>query len=142
VRPDSCHLLGRSEGKGATKLAETAAAGHRDRRLFLLSKGKMVFPMRTESLRLDWLVVGCLIHAGLVTALWLLVFKFEVEVLSGKIWMMLAMTWLLWPICALVSPRGVWKKRAIAGFVGILILAPTIPTLYTFIVWTVEGFAP
>ena len=101
----------------------------------------MVFPMRIEAFRLDWLIVGCLLHAGLVTALWLLVFKFEVEVLSGKIWMTLAMTWLLWVVCALVSPPEMLKKRAIAGFVGILILAPTIPTVFTFIVWTVEGFA-
>jgi hypothetical protein len=98
--------------------------------------------MRTASPPMDWLAIGCLIHAGLITVLWLLVFKFEVEVLPGKIWMVVAMTWLLWLVSSLLSPRDALKRRAIAGLVGILILAPTIPTLYTFIVWTVQGFAP
>jgi hypothetical protein len=102
----------------------------------------MVLPMRIEPPRLDWLVVGCLLHAGLVTALWILVFEFEVEILSGNIWMVFAVTWLSWPLCTFASPRALWKKRAITGLVGMLILAPTIPTLYTFLVWAVEGFAP
>jgi hypothetical protein len=102
----------------------------------------MVLPMRIESIRLDWLIVGCLAHASIVTALWLLFFKFEIEVLSGKIWMTLALTWLLWPVYASISQPEMLKKRAIAGFVGILILAPTVPTVFTFIAWTIEGFAP
>jgi hypothetical protein len=52
------------------------------------------------------------------------------------------LTWLLWPVCAFISPRETWKKWIAAAVVGILVLAPTIPTLYTFIVWTAEGFAP
>jgi hypothetical protein len=102
----------------------------------------MVFPMKLASSRSDWIIAGWFIHACLVTVLWLLVFKFEVDVFSAKIWMVFALTWLLWPLCAFISPRVTWKKWIATAVVGIVVLAPTIPTLYTFIVWTAEGFAP
>jgi hypothetical protein len=90
---------------------------------------------------LDWPAAGCLTHAGLITALWVLAFKFDIEVLPGKVWMVFAMSWLLWLVFLLVSPLQLLKTRVIAGLVGVLILAPTIPTLYTFIVWRIGGFA-
>jgi len=98
--------------------------------------------MRLAWPRSNWLVAGCVVHAGFVTVLWLLVFKFEFSVFSARIWMTIALTWLLWPVCAIISPRETWRKWIAACVVGILVLAPTIPTLFTFIVWTVEGFAP
>jgi hypothetical protein len=98
--------------------------------------------MKRASSGSDWLVAGCLIHAGLVTVLWLSVFKFEVDIVSAKIWMAFALIWLLWPLCVFISPRETWRKWTTAVGVGIVVLAPTVPTLYTFISWTVEGFAP
>jgi hypothetical protein len=48
----------------------------------------------------------------------------------------------LWLVVVALSPSRNLRKWIAAVIASSLILAPTVPTLYTFVVWTIEGFAP
>jgi hypothetical protein len=89
-----------------------------------------------------WLIAGCLLHAILITVEWLLEFKLDLDFLPGKIWLGFALPWPLWFIGAFASPRPMRKKWVVAAAFGVLILTPTISTIYTYIGWAIGGFAP
>lgn len=99
-------------------------------------------PAKRESLRPDLMIGACLLHAILITALWVLVFGFDVEVVPGKFWGGMALIWLLWVAVGTLSPSTYRRKWMITFIASIVILAPTLPTLYAFVVWTIEGFSP
>ena len=87
----------------------------------------------------------CLAHAGIVSLIWVWAFSYghdEIMALVGgaKGWMSLGAAWLAWPLILLVAPVE-WRFRWYAALVvGVLILAVAIPTLYTYLVWTIGGF--
>ncbi len=98
--------------------------------------------MKLPTDRLTLLRIGCILHALVVTGIWVLVFQFDIDVLSAKIWLVVAVLWSLWMTQVLVPFRGNradWLKTVALGLV---LIAPTLRTQYTFIVWAVEGFAP
>jgi hypothetical protein len=98
--------------------------------------------MRPFSLRLDWPLVVCDLHALIVTAVWILVFQFELNAMPGKYWMILSLSWFLWLMSFVIS-RGEDRTRwFVSAGIGALILVPTFSTTYTFVVWAIEGFAP
>jgi hypothetical protein len=97
---------------------------------------------KSESADSSLLIGTCIAHAIGITVSWVLVFKFDVELVSAKIWAMIAMMWPLWLVVVTLSPSRNLKKWMAAVIASGLILAPTVPTLYTFVVWTIEGFAP
>ena len=86
--------------------------------------------------------IVCVLHALFVSSIWMLVFKFEIDVLSGRVWLVIALSWLLW-ISQIVFPfrakRMDWVATVLVGFV---LLVPTVSTQYTFLAWAIEGFAP
>ena len=95
--------------------------------------------MRSSS---GWLNAACLVHAILITLLWILHFKFHISVLSGNIWLGLALMWFLWiPIAAFCGLRNL-RNWVITEIAALLILLPTYSTIYTFTVWAIWGFAP
>jgi uncharacterized membrane protein YGL010W len=81
-------------------------------------------------------------HAALVLLLWLAVFYAEIDVLSGRAWLALVWLWLLWPLALAFHPRRSLKRFVVPTIVGVAVLAPCIPTAYTFTSWAVFGFAP
>jgi hypothetical protein len=99
--------------------------------------------MRTnaEGAGTRWAKGMCLVHALLASALWALSVPLDIEV-PVRIWVFCAAAWPLWLGFAVFSPkeeRVAWI-RTIA--VGLVILLPTTPTLYRFLVWSIGGFAP
>lgn len=92
--------------------------------------------------RFSWLNIACFGHAMLITVLWILDFKFNVSILTGKIWLGLALTWFLWiPGAAFCGLRNL-KNWVFTDIAALLILLPTYSTIYTFTVWAIWGFAP
>jgi hypothetical protein len=85
---------------------------------------------------------ACIVHAVIVCADWVLTFQFNLDILPGKIWLVLALAWFAWPFVLLLARREDRTQWGVAVGVGMLVLVPTIPTLYTFLVWAIEGFAP
>src|SRR4030095_13986861 len=91
---------------------------------------------------LSWAEIACLLHALCASAIWFLLFKFDVSVMRGKAWMVLALAWFLWLLALIMSERDKRKRWMVIIAIGVVLLIPAIPTLYTYIVWTVDGFAP
>lgn len=90
---------------------------------------------------LSWAGAACLLHAALICGIWVLTFRFDRDVMPGKLWMGLAVAWLVW-----FGAFGLVRREDRARWLGtlafgLLLLAPTVPTLYTFIVWSIEGVA-
>ena len=85
--------------------------------------------------------VACAVHAGVVVALWFAVFNFEVDVIHAKTWLVLALLWYPW-MAQVVVKRGMERKYWLWVLcICLLFLLPTMSTQYTFVVWSLEGFA-
>lgn len=85
---------------------------------------------------------ACLTHALVATFLWHLRIMLDNDVLPARVWTavtLLSLPWLLAPALARSGTRLNWLWTIIAGLV---ILSPTYSTLYSFLAWTIEGFAP
>lgn len=97
--------------------------------------------MKNSLLRSPWSIGACLAHATAITALWILVFTFDFNLLPSRIWMILGLTWIVWLVAAAVAPLETRRKWILTVVIGVLIQVPAISTLYTFLVWWIEGFA-
>jgi len=98
--------------------------------------------MKNSWIEWSWPKLGCLLHAILILGIWVLVFKFNLDVMPGKVWMGLALVWFVWLVVAVMSKRENRMRWVFVIAIGVLLLSPTISTLYTFTVWSIEGFAP
>ena len=88
------------------------------------------------------LIAGCMLHAVLVLALWAQTIIADRPLIPGKAWLALAWLWLVWPaLLAAYSPRNL-RNVVVPILVGALIIVPCIPTVYTFTIWAIGGFAP
>ena len=97
---------------------------------------------KIRAIDLSWARLACLLHALLICGNWVLVFKFDRDGISGKPWMVIALGWFLWPFAIALAHQGNRVQWTIVITIGVLLIAPTIPTLYTYVTWFVEGFAP
>ena len=95
-----------------------------------------------ETLYSPWAIVACLLHAAIASGIWVLMFMFDVDILSGKAWMVLTLVWVVWVGAPIISPKAIKMRWTLTIAAGLLLLAPTISTLYTFIIWGIWGFAP
>ena len=98
--------------------------------------------MKLERRYVNWLIAGCLVHAALITCIWILVFKLDLDAVPSVVWMGLASIWPLWAVAALLSPGVMARAWIVTGVLGVVVMLPVIPTLYTFIAWSFGGFAP
>lgn len=69
-------------------------------------------------------------------------FKFDRDVMPGKLWMAAALVWPIWLAFAIAAKPETRRHWIITVTAGIVLLIPTVPTIYTFVMWSVEGFAP
>jgi hypothetical protein len=84
---------------------------------------------------------GALVHAAVIAASWWLMFYADVDVIPGKVWVVLAWAWLVWPVVVVVWRQASRLTVAALGL-GILIMVPCASTIYTFTAWSIGGFAP
>jgi hypothetical protein len=108
-----------------------------------LPKGKEVDGMvRIDDPLSKKLALGCLAHAIAVTAEWILEFVLDLDLVPGKIWLIAALLWPLWVVPFLLSSPTMTKRWVLFGGTGLLILTPTLSTIYTYSAWAIGGFAP
>jgi hypothetical protein len=91
---------------------------------------------------LAWERALCLLHAALALSIWVLVFTYDKEFLTGKIWMGIVWSWLVWILVALRCNDGEGAAWLATLGLGFLLLIPTMPVAVTFLSWTIFGFAP
>lgn len=88
------------------------------------------------------LAVVAIVHALLVALLWVGEFYFDVTVLPARVWLVLAWSWLIWPVALLLHPDRSPLRVFVPCLIGIALLAPCLSTVWTFTVWAIGGFAP
>ena len=81
-------------------------------------------------------------HALLGLATWFVTFHVQTPLIQARHWLILVWLWLLWlPVLALHPGRTLRGVLVPLG-IGLLVLAPCVPTLFTFTTWSIRGFAP
>lgn len=85
---------------------------------------------------------GAIMHALIVLLVWLSVFYFDLDLVSGQWWLLLFWSWPVWSLLLILHPVRSFKRVAVPVSIGIALLVPCIPTAFAFTVWTLGGFAP
>jgi hypothetical protein len=88
------------------------------------------------------LSAGTIVHASIVLLLWLGVFYADLEIISGRWWLLLVWLWLIWPPLLVLHPVQTVKRVAVPVAVGLALMIPCIPTAFSFTAWALGGFAP
>jgi hypothetical protein len=88
------------------------------------------------------IAVGAIVHALLVTAWWWAAIHANVAVVSGRVWLVAAWGWLIWPVVLLVARAQASRLTVGSVVVGAVVIVPTLPTIYAFTAWSIGGFAP
>lgn len=89
-----------------------------------------------------FVAIGALAHAVLVTANWWAMLYWDESLIPGRLWFALGWLWLAWPILLVVT-KARTSLLAVGGVVGgALAMLPSIPVIYSWTVWSIEGFAP
>ena len=91
---------------------------------------------------LIWSRLACLAHAIAVSLVWYMLFVLDKDVVAPSAWVALAATWPLWSIATWFAGRSRRLGWCVVLVVGLIILSPTLSTLYSFVVWHMGGFAP
>ena len=101
-------------------------------------------PNSRESLQHRGIAIAALVHALLVLSWWYAAIWADIDIpfVSGRMWLAVAWAWLCWPIYVLMRRRHLPRLTFGAVAAGAAVLAPAIPTIYTFSAWAIGGFAP
>ncbi|MEH2513575.1 hypothetical protein V1291_004929 [Nitrobacteraceae bacterium AZCC 1564] len=87
-----------------------------------------------------FLPVAAVAHALLVLVAWWAMFSMDVELISARQWLVGAWLWAVWPFILVLHPaRSAWPISIALGS-SALLLAPCVPTMFAFTVWTFGGF--
>lgn len=88
------------------------------------------------------LAAACILHAATVFTLWATMFLADLDFMSGKLWLVVAWLWFIWPV-ALFFHRGRTVRRFVVPvLIGAALLVPCLPVFFTFTAWYIYGFAP
>ena len=88
------------------------------------------------------LAVVAIVHALLVALSWAGEFYFDLTILPGRVWLVLAWLWLTWPLVLLLHPDRSPMRVFVPCLISFALLAPCLSTVWTFTVWAIGGFAP
>jgi len=88
------------------------------------------------------LAVACLSHAASATALWYALFFHDWRPNTSADWLFLAVSWPLWALLLLPPGKQQRLQWLAVLVISLVVLSPTFSTLYTFAIWSIEGFAP
>jgi hypothetical protein len=86
--------------------------------------------------------VGALVHAMFVTIAWAAAMYWDVRIVSGIAWIVVAWLWLAWPLLLFAMNAQSSRLTLAAVVTGALLLVPTAPEVYAFTVWSIRGFVP
>ena len=89
------------------------------------------------------IAIATVVHAILVTAWWwaAIYADIDIPVVNGRVWFAAAWAWLVWPVYMFARAK-VTRLTAVALIFGVAVIAPAMPTIYAFTVWSIGGFAP
>lgn len=92
-------------------------------------------PSRTS---LGVLSIAAVTHAALVLTAWVGEFYAGFSMLSGKLWLVLAWSWLAWPFVLAAHPGATRRRVAVPIILGLILLVPCLSTIFLFSVWMLD----
>ncbi|MGH8852435.1 MAG: hypothetical protein ACREYD_15705 [Casimicrobiaceae bacterium] len=81
----------------------------------------------------------CVAHALIVLLLWIGQSFGGLSLLSGQLWLALAWLWLIWPLLLVLHPAGSPRRIFIPVFVGVVLIAPCMASIFLFTAWALDS---
>ncbi|MGH8713873.1 MAG: hypothetical protein ACREYB_07695 [Casimicrobiaceae bacterium] len=85
------------------------------------------------------LALLCVAHALIVLLLWIGRSFADLSLLSGQLWLALAWLWLVWPLLLVLHPAGSARRIFLPVFVGVVLIAPCMATIFLFTAWALDS---
>jgi hypothetical protein len=79
-----------------------------------------------------------ILHALILT----LMIRLNLNIISGRTWIVLVWFWFLWPIVISIHPARSLRRWLFPVVTGILLLVPCWFEILVFTSWRIDGFAP
>jgi hypothetical protein len=83
----------------------------------------------------------CVAHALIVLSLWIVHSFANMSLLPGQVWLALAWLWLVWPLLLVLHPAGTPRRIFVPVFIGVVLIAPCMATIFLFTAWALDGSA-
>jgi hypothetical protein len=78
-------------------------------------------------------------HALIVQLLWTVHSFANMALLPGQIWLALAWLWLVWPLLLVLHPAGTPRRIFVPVFIGVVLIAPCMATIFLFTAWALDA---
>ncbi|HEY7943471.1 MAG: hypothetical protein ACHP7M_01675 [Burkholderiales bacterium] len=85
------------------------------------------------------LALLCVAHALIVLLSWIAQSFADLSLLSGQIWLALAWLWLIWPLLLVLHPAGSPRRIFVPVFIGVVLIAPCMATIFLFTAWALDS---
>jgi hypothetical protein len=85
------------------------------------------------------LALLCVAHALIVLLSWIGQSFADLSLLSGQIWLALAWLWLIWPLLLVLHPAGSPRRIFVPVFIGVVLIAPCMATIFLFTAWALDS---
>jgi hypothetical protein len=76
-----------------------------------------------------------------ILLLWVGSFHFDRSLVPGRAWFVFAVLWLIWPVALSLRPTRSLFRVLVPSALGLAMIAPYVPTLWSFAMWSIGGFA-
>jgi hypothetical protein len=93
-------------------------------------------PLSLQSFQI--LALLCVAHALTVLLLWGIQSFAKMALVGGHIWLAMAWLWLIWPLLLVLHPASTARRIFIPVFIGVVLLAPCMATIYLFTAWALD----
>jgi hypothetical protein len=87
------------------------------------------------------LALLCVAHALMVLLLWSVQSFGKMPLIAGQVWLALAWLWLIWPLLLFLHPAASPRRIFVPVFIGVVLLAPCMATIFLFTAWALDGSA-
>lgn len=87
------------------------------------------------------LALLCVAHALTVLLLWSVQSFGKMALVAGQVWLAMAWLWLIWPLLLLLHPAASPRRIFVPVFIGVVLLAPCMATIFLFTAWALDGSA-
>jgi len=78
----------------------------------------------------------CVAQALVVLLLWIVHSFGNMSLLPGQVWLALA-----WPLLLILHPAGSPRRIFVPVFIGVVLVAPCMATIFLFTAWALDGSA-
>ena len=99
----------------------------------------LTFRSRLSLQSFEIIALLCVAHALTVLLMWAVQSFGNMALVAGQIWLALAWLWLVWPLLLVLHPAGSARRIFVPVFIGVVLLAPCMATIFLFTAWAMDS---